>query len=205
MNLTSTKGYKVFHEVFWTNNPYIGMILGICSGLAVTNKVLNSIVMGISVTLVTCASSITVSLIRNIVPKRIRLAVYIIIIASYVVFVDLLLRAYYPEMSATLGAYVGLITTNCIVLGRSESFASSNTPWYSLLDALGACLGYAVSLFIISIVREILGFGSIMDIPIMGEGWESWVVMIIAPGGFFVLGIYMWIMRTIVKPWEAKK
>lgn len=205
MNLTSTKGYKVFREVFWINNPAFGMILGICSMLAVTNKALNAVVMGTAVILVICASSVTTSLIRNIVPKRVRLAVYMLIISTYVVFVDQFLRAYYPEMSATLGAYVGLIITNCIVLGRSEAFSSGNTPWYSLLDALGAGAGYAVSLFIMAIVREILGFGSILDIPIMGEGWESWVVMIIAPGGFFVLGIYMWIMRSIVKPWEAKK
>ena len=205
MSLTNTKGFKVFADVFWRNNASFGMILGICSALAVTNKALNTLIMGISVMLVICASSVTISLIRSVTPKRVRMAVYTIIIASYVVFVDQYLRAYYPEMSSTLGAYVGLIITNCIVMGRAESFASSNGPWHSFLDALGAGLGYAASLFIISLIREILGFGSIMNIQILGNWWESWVIMIIAPGGFFVLGIYMWVMRAIIKPWEAKK
>ncbi len=205
MSLTRTKGYKVFFEVFWKNNAAFGMILGICSMLAVTNKAINATVMGIAVILVICASSVTTSLIRNIVPRRVRLAVYMIIISTYVVFVDQYLKAFYPEMSVKLGAYVGLIITNCVVLGRSEAFTSGNTPWYSFIDALGTGVGYAVALFVMAVVREILGFGSIMEIPIMGEGWESWVVMIIAPGGFFVLGIFMWIMRAITKPWEEQK
>ncbi|HHT9126121.1 MAG TPA: electron transport complex subunit RsxE [Candidatus Brocadiia bacterium] len=205
MSIAQTKGYKVFHDVFWKNNPTFGMILGICSALAVTNNALNTMVMGIAVTLTTCASSVTISLIRNVTPKRVRMAVYTVVIAVYVVFIDQYLKAYYPEMSSTLGAYVGLIITNCIVMGRAESFASSNGPWHSFLDALGTGLGYAVSLFVISLVREVLGFGSIMNIPLMGKWWESWVIMIIAPGGFFVLGIYMWVMRAITKPWIAKK
>src|SRR3989304_7403469 len=133
MSLTNTKGFKVFSEVFWRNNATCGMLLGICSALAVTNKALNTMIMGIAVTLVICASSVTISLIRNVTPKRVRMAVYTVIIAAYVVFVDQYLRAYYPEMSSTLGAYVGLIIDNCMVLGRAESFASSNGPWHSFL------------------------------------------------------------------------
>lgn len=205
MGLGQTKEYKIFRDVFWTNNPAFGMILGICSMLAVTNKAVNAMVMGIAVVLVISASSVTTSFIRNVVPRRVRLAIYMLVISTYVVFVDLFLRAYYPEMSTTLGAYVGLIITNCIVLGRSEAFASGNNPWHSLVDAFGTGMGYAGALLVMSIVREILGFGSIFDLRIMGDGWQSWVIMIIAPGGFFVLGTFMWVMRSITKPWEAQK
>jgi Na+-transporting NADH:ubiquinone oxidoreductase subunit D len=175
------------------------MTLGICSTLAVTNRVTNGIAMGLAVIFVTTASSVTVSLMRRITPRRIRMAVYTAIIATYVVIADRYLRAYEPVISEQMGPYVALIITNCIIMGRAESFASANGPWRSFLDALGIGFGYAFSLLAISVIRESLGFGTLMGYPVMGRNWTPWVVMIMPPGAFLVLGVYIWLLRSISK------
>lgn len=195
--LTQTIGFKTLIDGIWKNNPTFVMILGICSALAVTNRVTNAIAMGVAVIFVTCATSVIVSLIRNITPRRIRMIVYTAIIATFVGITDQYLRAKYPEISERMGPYVGLIITNCIVMGRAESFASINNPWRSFLDALGVSIGYTLSLISISVVRELLGFGTILDHQIMNENWTPWVVMTISPGAFIVLGIYIWLLRSI--------
>jgi len=129
-----------------------------------------------------------------------RQALYTTIIATYVVIADRYLRAYWPDVSKQMGPYVALIITNCIIMGRAESFASVNGPWRSLLDALGVGFGYAFSLLTISVIRECLGFGTLMGYPVMGKSWTPWVVMIMPPGAFLVLGTYIWILRSISKP-----
>ncbi len=204
IKVTQTRSFKTLIEGIWENNPTFRMILGICSTLAVTNSVRNTIAMDIAVILVIMASSVTVSLMRNIIPRRVRMAVYTLIIATYVIFVDQYLRAYYMDISEQIGPYVGLIITNCIVMGRCESFASGNKPWLSILDALGVGVGYALSLIFIAMVRELLGFGSILGVNILGANWEGWVIMIMAPGAFIVLGVFIWVLRAIAKPQMTK-
>ena len=193
-------GFRTFARGIWENNPTFVMVLGICSTLAVTNRVANGIAMSLAVMFVVTTSSVTVSLIRKITPRRVRMALYTTIIATYVVIADRYLRAYWPDVSEQMGPYVALIITNCIIMGRAESFASVNGPWRSFLDALGVGFGYAFSLLTISVVRECLGFGTLMGYPIMGENWTPWVVMIMPPGAFLVLGTYIWILRSISKP-----
>lgn len=173
------------------------MILGICSTLAVTNMVANGIAMGLSVLFVTCTSSIIISLMRNIIPRRVRIAVFMLVVATFVILVDQLLKAYFIPLSEAMGPYVALIITNCIIMGRLEAFAMENKPWPSFLDALGVGVGYTFVLVIISIVRELLGFGSVLGYPIMGGEWVPWVSMVMPPGAFLILGILIWIQRTI--------
>lgn len=200
MKYTQTRSFKTFVDGIWANNPTFRMILGICSTLAVTNSVRNTIAMDIAVIFVIALSSLTVSLMRNIIPRRVRMAVYTLIIATYVIFVDQYLRAYYPDISEQIGPYVGLIITNCIIMGRCESFASGNNAWLSTLDAIGVGIGYAMSLILIAIIRELLGFGSILGLQVLGDDWNNWVIMIMSPGAFIVLGVYIWVLRAIAKP-----
>jgi Na+-transporting NADH:ubiquinone oxidoreductase subunit D len=195
--LRRTVSFRTFVKGLWENNPTFVMTLGICSTLAVTNRVANAIAMGIAVIFVTTASSVTVSLMRKITPRRIRMAVYTAIIATYVVIADRYLKAYRPAIAEQMGPYVALIITNCIIMGRAESFASANGVWRSFLDALGVGFGYTFSLLAISVVRESLGFGTLMGYPVMGNNWTPWVVMAMPPGAFLVLGVYIWFLRSI--------
>jgi len=180
------------------DNPTFRMALGICSTLAVTNKVANSIAMSLGTTFVIVASSLSISLLRNFIPRRVRMPVYTIIIATFVVFVDIYLKAFFPDISKQIGPYVGLIITNCIIMGRAESFASGNGPIRAGLDALGVGIGYTVSLLAIASIREPLGFGTFMGYTVLGDWWEPWLFMVMPPGAFFVLGIYIWVLRSIL-------
>lgn len=191
------ENWKIFVKGLWEDNPIFRMILGICSTLAVTNQVINTVAMGSAVVFVTVCSSLLVSLVRNVTGKRVRMAVYTLIIAAFVIMVDIALKSFVPTVSKAIGPYVGLIITNCIIMGRAEAFASNNKPLPSILDAAGVSLGYAMSLFIISVFRELLGFGTLAGIPVLGPGFEPWVIMVMAPGAFFMLGTYIWIIRTV--------
>ena len=204
MKLVQTRGFKTLVEGLWANNPTFRMMLGICSTLAVTNSVRNTLAMDIAVVFVITLSSLTVSLMRNIIPRRVRMAVYTLIIATYVIFVDQYLRAYFPDISEQIGPYVGLIITNCIVMGRCESFASGNNVWLSVLDAVGVGVGYAISLMFIAVIREVLGFGSILGYQVLWDSWDGWVIMVMSPGAFIVLGVFIWILRAIAKPQMTK-
>ncbi len=195
--LTQREGWKQMVRGIWAENPTFRMVLGICSALAVTNKLTNTLAMCIAVVFVTTSSSVTVSLLRRLIPRRVRMAVYTLIIATYVVVVDQYLKAFYPAISEAMGPYVGLIITNCIIMGRAESYASSNPPGRAFLDALGVGLGYAMSLIIVAFVRELLGFGTLFDQRVFGSWWEPWVIMVMAPGAFLVLGLYIWLLRGL--------
>jgi len=197
IKFSQTEGWKAIIRGVWEDNPTFRMMLGICSTLAVTNQLVNAVAMGLAVLFVLTATSVTVSLIRSLIPRRVRMAVYTLIIATFVVTVDQYLKAFYPAISEAMGPYVGLIITNCIIMGRAETYASSNPPGRAFMDALGAGLGYAISLIVLAVIRELLGFGTLFNINILGEGWEPWVVMVMAPGAFLVLGLYIWILRTI--------
>jgi Na+-transporting NADH:ubiquinone oxidoreductase subunit D len=141
-------------------------------------------------------SSLTVSLLRNYTPVRIRMMVQTLIIASYVIIFDIVIKAWLPDISEALGPYVGLIITNCIVMGRCEAFARHNPPWSSFVDGLAMSLGYAVVLITIALVREPLGFGTLLGYRVMPEGFTNWTIMVMAPGAFFTLGLLAWILKA---------
>ena len=190
------KKKEIFITSAFTQNSVWRQILGICSALAVTNLMLNSLVMGLVVIFTLALSSFTISLIRDLIPKRIRMMVQTLIIASYVIIVDLFLKAYYPEISKSLGPYVGLIITNCIIMGRAEAFAGKNSPFDSMIDGIGAGIGYTLVLLVIAFVRELFGFGSVFGIPLLGDWWTKWSIMVMAPSAFFMLAILIWIINT---------
>lgn len=192
-----TKAFKVLIAGVWRDNPIFCMVLGICSALAITNKLANCIAMGLGVTFVMVVSSGIVSAIRNIIPKRVRMLTYMIIISTFVICVDRFLKAFFPPISKAMGPYVGLIITNCIVMGRAESFATKNNVRHSILDAFSCGMGYTYILIIMGMIREIMAFGTLLGIRVMPSSWMNWTVMAIAPGAFFLLGIYLWIFRTL--------
>lgn len=198
-----TKWFKVLFTGLWQDHPTFCMVLGICSMLAITNRIDNAIAMGLGVTFCTAFSSLFVSLFRNSIPGRVRMLAYMIIISTFVICVDRFLKAYFPPISEAMGPYVGLIITNCIIMGRAEAFAIKNGPWLSFLDGAGCGLGYSFMLLLMALVREPLGFGTLLGHKIMPSVWVNWVMMTIAPGAFFLLGVYLWIFRTIAKKTEA--
>lgn len=180
----------------WTENPVIRQILGICSALAVTNLMANTFIMGMGVTFVTAFSSMTVSFLRHVIPRRIRMMVQTLIIASYVIIVDIILKAFLPEISANLGPYVGLIITNCIIMGRCEAYGQSNPPLLAFWDGMMSGLGYTLVLMFISFIRELMGFGTLFGIPILGDWWNRWTIMVMPASAFFVLAIIIWIIQA---------
>jgi Na+-transporting NADH:ubiquinone oxidoreductase subunit D len=186
---------QIFKDGLWKDNPVLRQILGICSTLAVTNLLVNTMVMNAGLIFTLSMSSLTVSLLRNITPMRIRMMVQTLIIASYVIIVDILIKAHLPDISEALGPYVGLIITNCIIMGRCEAFARHNPPWPSFLDGIAVGLGYAFVLTLIALFREPLGFGTLFGYRIMPDGFIPWTIMIMAPGAFFMLGLFVWVMR----------
>ncbi len=191
---------EIFKTSAFTENSVWKQILGICSALAVTNLLINSLVMGLGVIFTLALSSFTISLIREYIPKRIRMMVQTLIIASYVIIVDLFLKTYYPEISKSLGPYVGLIITNCIIMGRAEAFAGKNAPLDAMIDGIGAGIGYTIVLLIIAFVRELFGFGTLFGFTVLGDWWTKWSIMVMAPSAFFMLAILIWIINTKSKP-----
>jgi Na+-transporting NADH:ubiquinone oxidoreductase subunit D len=199
IRLKYTKWFNISKDGLSKNNPIVVAVLGICSALAVTNKVENAIAMGLGVTFVIMASSMTISLIRNYIPPKVRMVTYMVIISTFVISVQSFLQAYFPTISKALGAYVGLIITNCIVMGRAEAFAVKNPVKYSLVDGFASGMGYTYVLISVAVVRELLAFGTILDYRVMPDTWQNWVVMAMAPGGFFVLGLFIWGIRELMK------
>ena len=197
---------QVFLEPLGKNNPVFAQILGICSTLAVTNRLDNTVVMTLGVLFTTTLASFTISLLRKYIPSRIRMMVETLIIASYVIVVDIVLRAYYPDIWKQLGPYVGLIITNCIIMGRAEAFAMSNPPGLSLIDGLASGIGYSYVLIVIAAVRELLGSGTLWGFTVFGDWWTNWAIMIMPPGAFFMLAVFIWVVKgSILKEEEEKK
>lgn len=191
------QGYKAVKNGIWGDQPIFSMVLGICSALAITNRVANAVAMGAGVTFVLIATSIVISPLRTLVPQRARIITYMIVIASFVIIVDKFLKAFYPDISESIGPYVGLIITNCIIMGRAEAYYIQNKLYHSILDGLANGIGYSYTLISVAIVRELLGFGTILGMRVMPGGWTNWVVMSLAPGAFFLLGVFLWITRTV--------
>jgi Na+-transporting NADH:ubiquinone oxidoreductase subunit D len=195
---------KVFSDNLGLNNPVFAQVLGICSTLAVTNVLKNTVVMCVGLIFVTALSNMTVSLLRKIMPSRIRMMVETLIIASYVIIVDIVLSAFLPDISRQLGPYVGLIITNCIIMGRAEAFALSNPPGLSFLDGISSGIGYSYVLIAIAVVREIMGSGTIWGFPLLGDWWTNWSIMVMAPGAFFMLAIFIWIVKGLQNKEEGE-
>jgi Na+-transporting NADH:ubiquinone oxidoreductase subunit D len=196
---------RVFSDDLGGNNPVFAQVLGICSTLAVTNVMRNTVVMCVGLIFVTALSNFTVSLLRQYMPSRIRMMVETLIIASYVIIVDIILRAYLPDVSRQLGPYVGLIITNCIIMGRAEAFALSNPPGLSFLDGIASGIGYSYVLLAIAFLRELMGSGTIWGYPVLGDWWTNWSIMVMAPGAFFMLAIFIWIVKGILEKEEEEK
>jgi Na+-transporting NADH:ubiquinone oxidoreductase subunit D len=194
-------------EGLWRNNPIFKQVLGICSTLAVTNLVLNTLVMCVALIFTVSLSAATVSFLRRFTPRNIRMMVETLIIAFYVIIVDIILKAYWPEMSRNLGPYVGLIITNCIVMGRCEAYGISNPPVPAFLDGFFNALGYSFVLLIIATFRELLGMGTLLGFSMpyfSGPYWDKWIIMVMPPGAFFMLAIVTWIFRSIQLTKEKK-
>ena len=184
------------------SNPITVQVLGVCSALAVTTNLENSLVMGLAVVFVVAASNVVVSLMRSQIPNRVRMIVEMVVIATMVIFVDQVLKAFMPGVSKQLSVFVGLIITNCIVLGRLEAFAMGNKVWPSFLDGIGNGLGYAIILVIVGAVRELLGAGKLLGFKVIPEslyeaGYKDNGLMMLAPAAFILLGLIIWVQRTI--------
>lgn len=192
---------------FWKQNPIFRQILGICSTLAVTNLLANTLFMCFGVLFVTSLSNFTISILRTTIPKRIRLIVQVLIIASYVMMVDIIIKALAPDIHRFIGPYVGLIITNCIIMGRAEAFATQNRPWPSLLDGIASGLGYSFILIAIACIREPLGFGTLLGygLPVKEIWWHQWTIMVMPPGAFFMLALVTWIARSLPPDMEKRK
>jgi electron transport complex protein RnfE len=175
----------------WRENPVLIQMLGLCPALAVTNTVENSIAMGVATFFVLCGSSLFVSLLKKFIPGEVRISTYIMIIATFVTVADMGLEALVPVVHKKLGAFIALIVVNCMILGRQEAFASKRPVGRAMLDAVGTGTGFMIAMIMMGSVREILGMGSFLNIPLFGDNYEPWVVMILPPGGFLTLGFWL--------------
>ncbi|HID55551.1 TPA: hypothetical protein EYP37_03410 [Candidatus Poribacteria bacterium] len=196
--LLYTRGYRTFNRALFKENAICYQLLGLCSALAVSNRVENAIAMGLGVIFVLVISSLVISSLRRFIPSQYRIIIYMIVISTLVIFVDQFLKAEFPRISKQLGPYVALIITNCIIMGRQEAFAVKEPIGYSILDALGNGFSYTYSLLIIAAIREVLAFGTFLNIRVMPLGFKNWVIMAMAPGAFFLFAIYLWIFRKLV-------
>ena len=191
------KAYRELIKGLWRENPVFRIILGTCPTLAITTEVRNALAMGIAVLFVLICSSFTISIFRKQVPPQVRIAVFVVLIAAFVTLADYYLKAKFYDISKQLGPYVPLIVVNCIILGRAEAFASKNSPFYSLIDAIGMGLGFTLALIMISTIREFLGAGSILGYQILGKWYTPWLIMGLPPGAFFTFGILMGLINFI--------
>jgi electron transport complex protein RnfE len=178
-----------FLKGVWEQNPVLIQLLGLCPTLAVTNSAVNGVAMGLATTFVLFSSSTIISLIRTLIPHQVRIAGYIVIIATFVTVADRFLAAFFPDISKALGPYVPLIVVNCLILGRQEAFSSKNNPGRSILDALGMGLGFVLVLTLLGSVREILGSGMLFNVQVLGDWFQPWMIMILPPGAFLTLGL----------------
>ncbi len=193
---------KAVLDPLWDNNPIAFQILGICSSLAVTTRLDKSIIMGLGVVFVTAIANVVISSIRNFIPNKIRIIVQLVVVSGVVIVFDQFLKAYMYDLSKQLSVFVGLIITNCIVMGRLEAYAMGNPPWRSFLDGIGNGLGYMWILVVVGTLREILGAGKLLGVQVIPQGmYEAGYVnnglMVLAPGAFVLLGIIVWIQRSI--------
>ena len=203
--LSRKEAASIIKKGAWTNHPISSMTLGICSALAISNTIENCIAMSAGVIFVMLVTAVIISLLRKMIPTRARIITYMVTIASAVIIVNQVLKAYFPAISESLGPYVGLIITNCMIMGRAEAFFVQYDTSRSLLDALANGFAYTYTLVSIGICREILGFGTILGFHIMPDGWVNWSIMAAPAGAFFFLGVFLWITRTLAHIEPPKK
>ncbi|MBO7587383.1 MAG: electron transport complex subunit E [Bacteroidales bacterium] len=196
--------WNILTKGFFKENPSLILVLGTCPTLAVTTSVNNALGMGAATTFVLLMSNIIISLLKNVIPDKVRIPCYIVIIATFVSMVDLLIQGFAPALSASLGVFIPLIVVNCIVLGRAEAFASKNGVWDSILDGLGMGIGFTISLVLIAAVREILGAGAFMGHQFIPSDYNI-LIFVLAPGAFIVFGFIMALVRHILNKVEAKR
>jgi Na+-transporting NADH:ubiquinone oxidoreductase subunit D len=204
MNITRTKGYQTLTAPLVQNNPISIQSLGICSALAVTVQLKTAIVMGLSLTFVLSFSNLFVSMLRKVIPRNVRMIVELSIIASLVILADEVLRAFLYDISKQLSVFVGLIITNCIVMGRAETFALGNPPRLAFLDGLGNGAGYSSILITVAFIRELLGSGKLLGLRVIPEGfyqagYQDMGFMLLAPAAFIIIGLMVWLQKTIAK------
>ena len=201
---TPPGGFDELMKGLWRENPVFVQVLGMCPVLAVTNSAMNGLAMGLATLFVLTMSNMVVSLLRAFIPKQVRIATYILIIATFVTVVDYAIQAISLELYQALGAFISLIVVNCLILGRAEAFASKHTVGIALLDGLGMGIGFTFALLCLGGVREILGAGSLFGISLFHDGFQDWVVMILPPGGFFTLAAWL-LLFNFMKAQRAKR
>ncbi|MBR6691571.1 MAG: NADH:ubiquinone reductase (Na(+)-transporting) subunit D [Bacteroidaceae bacterium] len=209
MGLFSKKNTEAFKTPLLKENPVTVQVLGICSALAVTNKLEPAIVMGLSVTVIIAMANVIISLIRNTIPNRIRIIVQLVVVAALVTLVSEILKAFVYDVSVQLSVYIGLIITNCILMGRLEAFAMQNKPWPSFLDGIGSGLGYAMILIVVAIFRELLGSGTLLGMQVVPDflyaaGYKNNGLMLMAPAAFFIIACIIWFQRSKDKNLQEK-
>ena len=204
MKITQSPAFKAFAEPLAKNNPVFIQSLGICSALAVTVQLKTAIVMALAMTSVTALSSLTISAMRNVIPRNVRMIVELSVIASLVILADELLRAYLYDISKQLSVFVGLIITNCIVMGRAETYALGNPPLQSFMDGLGNGAGYGLVLIAVAFIRELLGAGKILGFSVIPQvvydyGYMNMGFMQLAPAAFIIIGLLVWLQKSLMK------
>ena len=198
-NAAQERTWDVFAEGLWRDNPVLVMMLGLCPTLAVSNSAINALAMGLATSFVLVASGAIVSLLRSLIPKQVRIATYIVIIATFVTLVDYAIQAISLDLYNALGAFIQLIVVNCIILGRAEAYASRNPVGRAVVNALGMGTGFTLALLLLGSIREILGSGSLFGFNLFGPNFEPWVVMILPPGGFIVLSLMLVVFNLVNK------
>ncbi len=186
-----------FKKGLWKENPVLRLLLGMCPTLAVTTSAINGLGMGLATLAVLICSNIVISLLRNIIPKKVRIPAFIVVIASFVTMVDLIMNGFAHDLHKSLGLFIPLIVVNCVILGRAEAFASRHPLLHSLVDGLGMGIGFTLALVVLGSIREILGNGTLFDIVLLGKGYLPMLVMILPPGAFLMLGFLMAAMNKI--------
>ena len=204
MSDNKNKHLKIFMDGILTNNPTLVQLIGMCPTLAVSTSVKNGIGMGLSATFVLVCSNVLISLLRKFIPPKIRIAAYVVVIAGFVTIIDLLIKAYLPELSKSLGIFIPLIVVNCIILARAEAFASKNSALESLTDGLGMGAGFTLALIMLSSVREILGAGSWLGFKVFGDGFQPAMIIAMPPGGFLMLGMMIAFVGWVINRYRSK-
>lgn len=196
---------REFMKGLWDNNPVMKQVLGMCPVLAVTVSSINGIAMGLATTFVLVMASLIISSVRHWIPSQVRIAAYILIIATFVTIVDIVMKAQFPDLSKALGPFIPLIIVNCLILGRQEAFSSKNHPGRALLDALGMGMGFLLTLFVLGSIRELLGNRSILGVQLLPDMFEPWIVMILPAGAFLTLGLMFGLSTYITQRSERLK
>jgi Na+-transporting NADH:ubiquinone oxidoreductase subunit D len=204
MKLSRSSTYKAISAALWQSNPISKQILGICSALAVTVQLQTAIVMGLALTMVVAFSNLIIALLRDLIPRNIRIIAEVAIIATLVILADELLRAFLYDISKQLSVFVGLIITNCIVMGRAETYAMSHGAYDSFVDGVANGIGYSSILIGVAFVRELLGSGKLLGFQVVPEvfynaGYENMGLMVLAPGAFIAIGLFVWLEHTLLK------